>query len=427
MTGFIDTREDGVPEVIRGRVCVIGAGAAGITLARKLAETQPGVLLVEAGGLDIDGRTQSLFAGRHLGLKYFDLASCRLRFFGGTTNHWSGYCRANDPLDYEGRPDLGLPAWPFGHEALEPYILEAGRSLGIEANAFEPHKVVAAAGLDALQLVDDASDSLVTKTFQLAQDIRLGQIWRDEIIASPNLTPYLNLNVTQIRLTPDARQVSHLEAATTTGRQYRIEATHFVLCCHAIENARLLLASNDVMPAGVGNAHDHVGRYFMDHVHILASRFIPSGTFPPLYDWGFAARHRLNANISFTDDVLRRDGLLNYYCRFVPQYVSERTRDALKNVVWGFRQPGDLDYLADVAQVMTEIGGATRLELSRRGLGYYPPEYYLLDHRIEQAPNPDSRVVLSDRRDQIGNLIADLDWRLNDHDIDSFRRCQAGC
>lgn len=425
MTAFIDAREDGLPEVIRGRICVIGAGAAGITLARKLAEKEAGVLLVEAGGLDIDGRTQSLFAGRHLGLQYFDLASCRLRYFGGTTNHWSGYCRANDRLDYEGRPELGLPAWPFGHDELEPYILEAGRSLGIAADAFEPHMVIAAAGLDAAQLVDDVSDVLITKTFQLAQDIRLGQIWRDEIVASPNLTPYLNLNVTAVRLTPDARQVSHLEAATTTGKRYRIEATQFVLCCHAIENARLLLASNDVMQAGVGNAHDHVGRYFMDHIHILASRFIPSDRFPALYDWGFATQHYLNANISFSDDALRREGLLNYYCRFVPQYVTEQTRDALKNVVWGFRAPGDLDYLADVAQVMTELTGATHLELSRRGLAYYAPEYYLLDHRIEQAPNSDSRVVLSDRRDGIGNLIADLDWRLNDHDIESFRKGQA--
>lgn len=424
MSGFVDSREDGLPEVIRGNICVIGAGAAGITLARKLAETQSGIVLVEAGGFEIDGRTQSLFVGRQLGLRYFDLTSCRLRYFGGTTNHWSGYSRANDAIDYEGRPELGLPAWPFGHEALAPYITEAGRSLGIEPNALDPARVIDAAGVPASQMADASSDILQTKIFQLAPDIRMGQIWRDTIGASPNLTTYLNLNVTYVQLTADATQVNHLEAATTTGKTCRIEARHFVLCCHAIENARLLLASNDVMTSGIGNAHDHVGRYFMDHTHIVASRFIPSEGFPPLYDRGYAARHRLNANLSFTDDFLRRENMLNYYCRFEPEYVSEDIEDALRNVVWNFRKPGDLDYLADIATVASELGGAARSELSRRGIRHYPPAAYRLNHRLEQAPNPDSRVVLSGRRDALGNLIADLDWRLNDHDVESFRKGQ---
>lgn len=424
MSGFVDARADGHPELIRGNICVIGAGAAGITLARKLAETHSGILLIEAGGLDIDGRTQALYAGRQLGLRYFDLASCRLRYFGGTTNHWSGYCRANDPIDYEGRPELGLPAWPFGHEALAPYILEAGRSLGIEPDAFDPAGVISRAGVPATQMADPHSQILQTKIFQLASEIRLGKTWRDTISSSPNLTAWLNLNITHVQLNPEASQVSHLEAATTTGKTYRIEARQFVLCCHAIENARLLLASNDVMAPGVGNAHDHVGRYFMDHTHVVASRFIPSEGFPLLYDRGYAMRHRLNANLSFTDDFLRREGMLTYYCRFEPHYVDEETETALQNLVWNFRKPGHLDYLADVARVATDLGGAGRMELSRRGIRHYQPAFYRLDHRLEQAPNPDSRVVLSDRRDALGNLIADLDWRLNDHDVDSFRKGQ---
>lgn len=425
MSGFIDSQKAELPEIIRGTVCVIGAGAAGITLARKLAETEPGIILVEAGAFEIDGQTQALFIGRQLGLRYFDLASCRLRYFGGTTNHWSGYCRANDPIDYAGRPELGLPPWPFGPEELEPYIVDAGRSLGIEPDALDPARVIEAAGVPASQLADTASKILQTKIFQLAPEILMGRIWRDTIETSPNLTTYLNLNVTHVQLTPDATAVSHVEAATTTGRTCRIEARHFVLCCHAIENARLLLASNDVMPSGIGNTHDHVGRYFMDHTHILASRFIPSDSFPPLYDRGYAARHQLNANMSFTDDFLRREGLLNYYCRFEPEYVSGETEPVLRDVIWNFRKPGNLDYLADVAKVTSELGGAVRSELSRRGIRHFQPAAYRLNHRLEQAPNPESRVVLSDRRDALGNRIADLDWRLNDHDIESFSKGQA--
>jgi choline dehydrogenase-like flavoprotein len=42
--------------------------------------------------------------------------------------------------------------------------------------------------------------------------------------------------------------------------------------------------------------------------------------------------------------------------------------------------------------------------------------------RIEQAPNPDSRVVLVRDRDQLGVHRAALDWRLSDVDRENVRR-----
>ncbi len=100
---FIDAKTDLVGESINASVCIIGAGAAGITLARELAPSVADVVLVESGGLSLDGPTQALYSGQNLGLKYHDLLSSRLRYFGGTTNHWGGYCRYNDPIDYRGR------------------------------------------------------------------------------------------------------------------------------------------------------------------------------------------------------------------------------------------------------------------------------------------------------------------------------------
>lgn len=433
MTAYVDARESSAPTssapgnpdpgLIRGRICIVGAGAAGITLARSLARTTPGILLVESGGMEIEGETQMLCAGRQLGLPYFNLTSCRLRFFGGTTNHWEGYCRANDPIDYEARPELGLTGWPFGPGELAPWIAEAGASLGIDPRAFDPAAVLADRGLDPDQMVERHGTHLQTKIFQLATEIRLGPIFRDEIAASANVVPWLNLNVTRIALSPEGTRVTHLEAATLTGRRYRIEAEHFVLCAHAIENARLLLASDDVQPTGIGNAHGHVGRHFMDHAYIAASQFIPSDRFPAIYDWDHARRRKLNANLSFTDDFLREQGLLQYYCRFDPVYLTGGAEQAREDLRAGFWQPGDADFLSDIAAFTSELGGAWRWRQTRKGR-FRPPPVYRLEHRIEQAPNPDSRVVLSDRRDALGNRIADLDWRLTDHDIDSFRRGQ---
>lgn len=424
MTAFLDARSDDVPEEITSSVCVVGAGAAGITLARSLSDTLSDVVLVEAGGFRIDGATQQLFSGQQLGLPYYNLLACRLRYFGGTTNHWSGYCRANDLIDYEGRPALDLPRWPVTHDDLAPYIEQAGKALGIQALHFQPAEALKAKGVDPKDLAEEQSDVLQTKNFLFARNMRLGPRNREAIEADPNIRPIQYLNLTHIQLTPNGRSVDHLVCKTLTGKTVILRARTYVMCCHGIENARLLLASNDVLPFGIANASDHVGRYFMDHTHFRASRFVPSPAFPMLYNRRYAENYGLNANLSFTDAFTRDAGLLQYYCRFNPVYYAPHTTDALRDIRADMMEPGDIDFLRDVATVTGDIVGVSKDIFLRLGLRADQPDYYEMEHRLEQAPNPDSRVVLSDRTDALGSRIADLDWRINDNDVDSFRRGQ---
>lgn len=424
MVAFLDARTDDVPSEIVASVCIVGAGAAGITLARELSDDVEDVVLIESGGFGLEGDTQALFAGRQLGLPYFNLISCRLRYFGGTTNHWSGFCRANDPVDYEGREELDLPRWPINHTDLGPYIEKAGETLGVEALHFEPKKALEARGMDVAELAEDSSDSLLTKAFLFAPDLRLGPIFRENLETHPNVNGFTHLNLTHIQLTENGSDVDHLVCKTLTGKTVTVRAEKFVLCCHAIENARLLLASNDIAPEGIGNQYDHVGRYFMDHTHIYASRFVPTKSFPLLYNRDFAAEHHLNANLSFTDEFTRDAGLLQYYCRFKPVYYSDDVDDAISNVRAQAMEPGDLQFIRDVGTVTSELAGFSKAVLAKTGISYPLPDYYEMDHRLEQAPNPDSRVVLSEETDALGSRIADLDWRIRDSDVDSFKRGQ---
>ena len=89
--------------VLDAEVCIVGAGAAGVALARDLMHAGRDICLLESGGMDYEEDTQSLFDGENIGMEYYDLDHARLRFFGGTTNIWGGRNITLDRIDFEKR------------------------------------------------------------------------------------------------------------------------------------------------------------------------------------------------------------------------------------------------------------------------------------------------------------------------------------
>lgn len=68
-------------------LCIVGAGPAGLTIARELARSKLNIVVLESGGFEFDADVQALYEGESVGLKY-DLTGTRLRYFGGSSNHW---------------------------------------------------------------------------------------------------------------------------------------------------------------------------------------------------------------------------------------------------------------------------------------------------------------------------------------------------
>ena len=407
-----------MPSIIKTSVCIIGAGASGITTARNLSEIDD-LVMIESGSFEMDGKTQELYAGENKGTPYFDLLTCRLRYFGGTTNHWGGFCRANDPIDYEGRDDLGLPKWPVDQREIDRYVHKAANYLGVDSefNAVEFLNNNKAPKDD---LIENKAPDLSTKVFDITSRKRFGKIHKEELSKQKNLRVYLNLNVVHIQLNANATKVISVHCETFNGKKIVVQSKEFVLSCHAIENARLLLISNDIQQKGVGNDYDHVGRYFMEHVHLSASKFIPSNKFPRIYDTNVMGKFNLNANLGFKDEYLRRTGILQYYCRFKPVYTDDSVIGALRNIKNEINEPITASLINDIKTVLNDASGAANFSLARFGIDQPIPKYYELDHRIEQAPNRDSRVLLSSSRDFFGVPKADLQWKLNEFDYRTF-------
>jgi choline dehydrogenase-like flavoprotein len=82
-------------------LCIIGAGAAGITIARRFNGASKKVGLIESGGFEYSAEVSKLSEGETSGVRDNYLTQTRMRMFGGTTNHWAGTCLPLDVSDFE--------------------------------------------------------------------------------------------------------------------------------------------------------------------------------------------------------------------------------------------------------------------------------------------------------------------------------------
>ena len=128
-----DARTAGLPDSLHADLVIIGAGAAGITLALSLANSMLDIVLVEAGGPKYSAAAQSFYAGEAVDpAGHSPVDMYRRRVFGGSTTLWGGRCIPFDDIDFEDRPWMDFARWPIGPDDVAAHIpramqlLEAG-------------------------------------------------------------------------------------------------------------------------------------------------------------------------------------------------------------------------------------------------------------------------------------------------------------
>ena len=117
----IDARNLENNTLIEGDICIVGAGAAGITLAMQFIGSPLKIILLEGGGFEYEPAMQDLYRGKSVGLPYYSLESSRLHYFGGTTGHWAGYCSQYDDIDFKKREWVPGSGWPVTRKDLDPF------------------------------------------------------------------------------------------------------------------------------------------------------------------------------------------------------------------------------------------------------------------------------------------------------------------
>lgn len=258
--------------VRRCDVCVIGSGAAGITLARQFVDTDYKVILLEGGSLDWNEKSQNAYKAESVTSNPAAIDPTypewsRLRYFGGSTNHWGGWCRPFEAHDFALRPWISHSGWPIERSDVEKYYDLAAHDVEIQPFLLEQESQppMADANIGATPFRLKTRD-IESRYFHYSPPTRFADLYRDELFSAPNIDVTLNGSACLFDL-DEYDNVQILRAKNSRGEDFQISARYFVLACGGLENPRLLLNSNHQRKAGLGNAQDMVGRCFMEHPH----------------------------------------------------------------------------------------------------------------------------------------------------------------
>ncbi len=425
---FIDTRRVEQGTVVDATVCIIGGGVAGITLAMELDKEGIDVCLLESGGFTPDDETRDLYRGEDVGEWHYNFADgSRSRFLGGSSNCWGGWCRPLDPWDFEKRDWIDYSGWPFGLEELLPYYDRTHQLLRLGPNNYDPEFWERSINRTDVRRMPLVTGKVRDTISQFSPPARFGKLYRDMLRQSHRMRVFLYANATNIDTDDSARSVTRIQVRTLSGRYMEVKARYYILAAGGIENARLLLASNKVAPAGLGNANDLVGRFFMDHPRLFSGsiRFSDAWARNKLSDVKY---HYMNAAVSahgtcvahqfaLTPAALKEEGILNARVWFSSIFPGEGSEGAL--ALFRIKQAllkKDQEDWSLWKDALTMLGhpidtlayGYTRLYQPRwliRGV-----KFQLI---VEPEPNPDSRVMLSpSQKDALGMPRVRVDWRL---------------
>jgi choline dehydrogenase-like flavoprotein len=425
---MIESLDERVGEFkLEADICIVGAGAAGLLIAREFTGTKARIVILEGGGWSATDAGQDLYNGEISCNAFRGLQAGRSREFGGTTTLWGGQCIPMDPIDFECRSWVPNSGWPISYETLRPYYEQAKVRLimtpgeleqdawerfGIEPVHFDPTQLTAIHGV-------------------FIRKPNLGRRYRAELATAENIQVILHANVKSINTNAFGTAVSSVSFQSLRGKCGQVSARLVVLCVGGIENARLLLLSDQINPNGLGNEKGLVGRYLQDHP-CGRTAVISTGNPRRLQDhynmlYGKTARYM--PKIALSAEMQRRHQTLNCVGRLAYDFSPTSGIQAARDVISAIRErrwPRELpDKMLNILFSSSEMASAGWRRLYK-GLSPAPePQKIYLETFSEQTPNAESRISLSTQLDGLGLRRVKVDWKLDEltgHTLRTFTK-----
>ena len=447
---FLDAHEIDDGATLEADVCVIGAGAAGLTIAHELAGSALSVIVLAGGGRRRRRRDQALYRGTVIDPTQHSWADrFRERRYGGTTSIWGGRCLPYDEIDFETRAYVPHSGWPFGRAALEPYYARAAVYCEIGAPLFDA--ATALPNRPAALLPGFDSPAVTTTSIErFSRPTDFGRLLEPRLRAADRLRVVLDAHCVGLTGAPGGAAIDRVECASFRPGRFAVRARFTVLAAGGLETTRLLLAARDAAaaaPLALGSAW--LGRGYMGHLNgtVGEIRFsVPPAQINYGYERspdGIYCRRRF----WITPPVQRELGVLNTMFRLHHPPINDPAhRDPVLSAMYlvkdlvlyeysrKLREERSLRHLAGhlrnvaarpLALARFGIDWVDRRMLRSRRLPsvarYSPIGRYAIEFHAEQAPDPGSRLTLGSATDRFGMPELVIDWRAGSRDVDSVR------
>lgn len=400
------------------QVCILGAGIAGLILTSELATSGIHVSLIEAGGLELEERSQNLYSAEMPESVHTGTTLGRFRTFGGSSTRWGGQLLAYPEDILHPVPGSPSAAWPLRTEDIERYYTRILEIFKIPNLPFGP-ELLTALGKPSFD-PGPGMNLRFSKWIPFAQR-NLASTLGKQILHDPKISVYTHANVSALE--GAGGKIERVRILDYARREYTLSADIFIVCCGTVESSRLLLLSPDVP-----NPHGQIGRGFCDHVALHAA-IIPAATrrevqrkLGPFFQGGVLYTPKIEA----TSNLQRDAGLLAVMAHFTIEEPEGTGIGSLRNLLVSLQRRQlktalvhdllpILQGIPDILRFAWALKVHKRRELSSRAI-------MRLNIDLEQDPNTNNHIALSDEKDALGLRKASVHWQINEQEYATVRK-----
>jgi choline dehydrogenase-like flavoprotein len=406
-------------------ICVIGAGMAGLYIARQLTSYGLRTILVESGGARSVQSLNDLNEISDEHGHYQWPVTGRARGLGGSSSVWGGKMVPLSASDMAARPHIDAPEWPISHEAMLDGLGEIEALFKLDDGSYEegapPHFRT------GVELPRGDTDFVVR--WAKWTRYRRGNVWRilkDQLASHPLAEIWTDATVCDFAVDRWSGRLVSLRCRDDAGHMLDIDAKHFVLAAGTIESTRLLLMLDRCGDNRVFASCDALGRYFQDHLDAPVGSLTVRD--PDRFDRLLAPRYRRlqrrSPHIEMTGTAQSTDGIASAFAHMTADLSQNATLGAVKRLTKRLEMNDYQGLLAELQR--SRLAPASLGRLVARRLYHHtlfmPGDVgFNLRVCVEQAPRHDNHIRLADAKDRLGMPKVDLRWRPGDIDERTFR------
>lgn len=407
---------------VRGDVCVVGAGAAGIYMAVQLAAKGLDVILVEGGNINCTDASSIGFEAQFEAEHYPGATVGRFFGIGGSTSRWGGLLIPHTQHDLRNKSAAFFDTWSHIVEtvaAKQDIVLKRlGWNSGADFFDFA-HKQLGEIG-----------DKLIASGFDVTASLylpfrykNLAYLLKQWSAGKSRIKVFYNAVAKSWVIDQGGleSQVKQLRAVSRNGNNLEVTAPRFIIAGGAIESARMLLELNELNSQPVIRRGAAIGYFLSDHLSLPIAEVAPTSMvntislFAPRFVGGWMRGFRFiesdpppNAPRAFLHFVFVNEN---------PGFaVAKEILHAMQNRRWP---------VLPASLVASSIGGLLKLTYKRyfRSVLHIPldtPTYLQLD--IEQEAVRENRISLATEFDRYGRKAIRINWSISDQDIKNIRQ-----